>query len=122
MIVIILLIFSIICLVLYHKSSIENFFLSKELVNKYMIIKQKELESEYGNQAWEYCSDLMKLSLKWSPDEKEVSTIQDKEFPCGNTVSKCLKKVVNALKNGKKINKKINDKQLSDYLNDGFYA
>ncbi len=48
-----------------------------------MKIKQKELESEYGKQAWEHCSDLMKLSLKWSPDENEVSTIQDKEFPCG---------------------------------------
>ena len=121
MIVIILLVLSIICLVLYHKTSIENFFLSKQLVDKYMKIKQKELEPEYGKQAWDHCSDLMKLSIKWSPDEDEVPTIQDKEFPCGNTVSKCLKKTMKALKEGKKI-KKITNKQISDYLNDGFYA
>jgi hypothetical protein len=120
MIVIILLVFSIIFLILFNKTSVEHFFLSKQLVDKYMIIKQKELEAEYGKQAWEHCSDLMKLSLKWSPDENEVPTIQDKEFPCGNTVSKCLKKTIKDLKDGKKI-KKINNKQISNYLNDGIY-
>ena len=79
----------------------EHFRLSKELTTKYLKQKKRELIQEYEAQAIEHCSPLLKLSLRWSPDESEVPTIENKPFPCGNTVSKCMKKVMKLLQEGK---------------------
>jgi hypothetical protein len=78
----------------------ENFRLSKELTSKYLKQKKRELLQEYQAKAVEHCSPFLKLSLRWSPDESEVPTIENKPFPCGNTVIKCIKKTMKDLKNG----------------------
>ncbi len=101
--------------------SIETFYLSRELVDKYMKIKEKELTKQYSRQAWDHCQKLMRLQLKWSPDEKEVCTIESKEFPCGNTVEKCLIKTMKELREGKRL-RPIMNQQIDEYLNDEFYA
>ncbi len=81
----------------------EEFRLSKEMTQRYLEIKKKELLKEYQEQAVEYCSPLLKLALRWSPNESEVPTIEEKPFPCGNTVEKCIKRAIQDLKNGKEL-------------------
>jgi hypothetical protein len=98
---------------LYHSN--EEFRLTKELVDKYLPLKQAELMKSHNPEAVGYCSDLTKLALKWSPDEKEVPTIQDKPFPCGNTINKCIIKTEAKLKEGKPLSPKPD---LSQYLKD----
>jgi hypothetical protein len=78
----------------------EHFRLSKELTSKYLKQKKQELLQEYQAEAVEYCSPLLKLSLRWSPSESEVPTIETKPFPCGNTVSKCINKITKLLQEG----------------------
>ena len=78
----------------------EHFRLSKELTSKYLKQKKRELLQEYQAQAVEHCSPLLKLALRWSPDESEVPTIEGKPFPCGNTVLKCIKGSMKKLKQG----------------------
>lgn len=90
----------VILLSLYILRMNEHFRLSKELTSKYLKQKKRELLQEYQEQAVEYCSPLLKLSLRWSPDESEVPTIEEKPFPCGNTVVKCIKKTMKNLKDG----------------------
>ncbi len=85
----------------YHMH--EYFRLSKELTQKYLAIREKDLKAKYGKQAWDHCMHLMKLQLRWSPNESEVPTIEKKEFPCGNTVEKCLINVTEDIKNGEPI-------------------
>ena len=82
----------------------EHFRLSKELTSKYLKQKKRELLQEYQAQAVEHCSPLLKLALRWSPDESEVPTIEGKPFPCGNTVIKCMKGVMKKLKEGTPLN------------------
>ena len=94
----------VILLSLYILRMNEHFRLSKELTSKYLKQKKRELLQEYQEQAVEYCSPLLKLSLRWSPDESEVPTIEEKPFPCGNTVLKCIKSVMKNLKEGKPLN------------------
>jgi hypothetical protein len=91
----------VVLLCLYILRMNEHFRLSKELTSKYLKQKKQELLQEYQAEAVEYCSPLLKLSLRWSPDESEVLTIEKKPFPCGNTVSKCMKKVMKLLQEGK---------------------
>jgi hypothetical protein len=81
----------------------EHFRLSKELTSKYLKEKKRELLQEYQAQAVEHCSPLLKLALRWSPDESEVPTIEGKPFPCGNTVLKCINRSMKNLKEGKKL-------------------
>ncbi len=81
----------------------EYFRLSKELTQKYLAIREKDLKATYGKQAWDHCMYLTKLQLRWSSNESEVPMIEKKEFPCGNTVEKCLIKVTEDIKNGKPI-------------------
>lgn len=90
----------VILLSLYILRMNEHFRLSKELTSKYLKQKKRELLQEYQAEAVEYCSPLLKLSLRWSPDESEVPTIEEKPFPCGNTVLKCIKKAMKKLKEG----------------------
>lgn len=93
----------VILLTLYILRTNEHFRLSKELTSRYLKQKKQELLQEYEAQAVEYCSPLLKLSLRWSPDESEVPTIENKPFPCGNTVLKCINKAMNTLKKGKEL-------------------
>lgn len=93
----------VVLLSLYILRMNEHFRLSKELTSKYLKQKKRELLQEYQAEAVEHCSPLLKLSLRWSPDESEVPTIEEKPFPCGNTVLKCIKKVMKELKEGKQI-------------------
>ena len=90
----------VVLLSLYILRMNEHFRLSKELTSKYLKQKKRELLKEYQAEAVEHCSPLLKLSLRWSPDESEVPTIEEKPFPCGNTVLKCIKKVMKTLKDG----------------------
>ncbi len=90
----------VIILSLYILRMNEHFRLSKELTSKYLKQKKQELLQEYEEQAVEHCSPLLKLSLRWSPDESEVPTIEEKPFPCGNTVLKCIKKTIKKLEEG----------------------
>ena len=94
----------VVLLSLYILRMNEHFRLSKELTSKYLKQKKRELLQEYQAEAVEHCSPLLKLSLRWSPDESEVQTIEDKPFPCGNTVLKCIKKVMKKLKDGTPLN------------------
>ena len=90
----------VVLLSLYILRMNEHFRLSKELTSKYLKQKKRELIQEYQEQAVEHCSPLLKLAIRWSPDESEVPTIEDKPFPCGNTVVKCIKKSMKRLKEG----------------------
>ncbi len=79
----------------------EHFRLSKEKTQTYLKVKKEELEKEYEKQAVEYCLPLLQLALRWAPKESEVATIEDKPFPCGNTVVRCINKAIQELKEGK---------------------
>ena len=97
------LLLSLLVLIYVRYHMYEYFRLSKELTQKYLSIREKDLKAKYGTQAWDNCMYLMKLQLRWSPNESEVPTIETKEFPCGNTVEKCLINITEDIKNGKPI-------------------
>ncbi len=93
----------VIVLALYIARMQEHFRLSKELTQKYLHQKKQELLQQYEEQAVEHCAPLLKLALRWSPQESEVPTIESKPFPCGNTVMRCIKRSIRTLKEGKEL-------------------
>jgi hypothetical protein len=107
---IICILFGVIIILSLHLLQVnEHFRLSKEKTQYYFFQKQQELAQEYESQAVEHCSPLLRLSLRWSPDESEVSNIETKEFPCGNTVLKCIYQTIEKLKRGDPIRPMPND-------------
>ena len=111
----IIIILTLSCLILINhiKEMNENYRLSDDLVDKYYKEKEDSLLKKYSLKAWNHCSDLMKLILKWSEDENEVVTIENKEFPCGNTMIKCLEMTTKQINNNEDIGQPIN---LSEFL------
>ena len=111
----IFLILIILFLLLQIRNTNEHFRLTKDLVDKYFEEKAKSLSSQHETGSWDHCADLMKLALKWSPNESEVPSIENKPFPCGNTVLKCLIKADNKIKAKQPLGAPVN---LSSFLKD----